>query len=207
VTEVRSFRRVFDLERRIYSVDRVRLNPTGVPLRGIAYLVVAIVASLVAGALPLSGSALGVLPWYLRDILAPTTLAAVLSMIRVDGRVFHLAATALIRRRLTPCRLSNLRQASEVGIRWRPREIVLIPDGSDARVRRLRYRGPGSAVVLVEHRRGGAIERGQVGIAVGRRGLTVEAAHRAKALRRGEVISLRRGARMLVVPLPPESQR
>ena len=32
--EVRSYRRVFDLERRIYRVDRLRLNPGGVPVRG-----------------------------------------------------------------------------------------------------------------------------------------------------------------------------
>ena len=33
--EIRSYRRVFDLERRIYSIDRVRLNPGGVPVRGV----------------------------------------------------------------------------------------------------------------------------------------------------------------------------
>jgi hypothetical protein len=32
--EIRSFRRVFDLERRIYRVDRLRLNPGGIPVRG-----------------------------------------------------------------------------------------------------------------------------------------------------------------------------
>ena len=30
-SEIRSYRRVFDLERRIYSIDRLRLNPGGVP--------------------------------------------------------------------------------------------------------------------------------------------------------------------------------
>ena len=35
--EIRSYRRVFDLERRVYSVDRLRLNPSGVPVRGIVY--------------------------------------------------------------------------------------------------------------------------------------------------------------------------
>ncbi len=33
--EIRSYRRVFDLERRIYQVDRLRLNPSGVPVRGV----------------------------------------------------------------------------------------------------------------------------------------------------------------------------
>ncbi len=35
--EIRSYRRVFDLERRIYSVDQLRLNPGGVPVRGVLY--------------------------------------------------------------------------------------------------------------------------------------------------------------------------
>ena len=35
--EIHSYRRVFDLERRVYSVDRLRLNPSGVPVRGIVY--------------------------------------------------------------------------------------------------------------------------------------------------------------------------
>ena len=33
--EVRSYRTVFDLERRLYRIDRLRLNPGGVPVRGI----------------------------------------------------------------------------------------------------------------------------------------------------------------------------
>ena len=45
--EIRSYRRVFDLERRVYSVDRLRLNPGGVPVRGIVYLL-AILAVLFA---------------------------------------------------------------------------------------------------------------------------------------------------------------
>ena len=35
--EIRSYRAVFDLERRIYRVDRLRLNPGGVPVRGVVY--------------------------------------------------------------------------------------------------------------------------------------------------------------------------
>ena len=44
--EIRSFRRVFDLERRVYSVDRFRLNPAGVPVRGILYLLVALLTAI-----------------------------------------------------------------------------------------------------------------------------------------------------------------
>ena len=44
--EIRSYRRVFDLERRIYRIDRLRLNPGGVPVRGVVYFLVAIVMAL-----------------------------------------------------------------------------------------------------------------------------------------------------------------
>jgi hypothetical protein len=33
--DIRSYRAVFDLERRIYRIDRLRLNPSGVPVRGV----------------------------------------------------------------------------------------------------------------------------------------------------------------------------
>ncbi len=50
--EIRSFRSVFALERRIYRIDTLRLNPAGVPLRGIAYAVALVLLALVGGAVP-----------------------------------------------------------------------------------------------------------------------------------------------------------
>ena len=46
---------VFDLERRIYRVDRLRLNPGGVPVRGVIYLLLIILAALITARLPLLG--------------------------------------------------------------------------------------------------------------------------------------------------------
>ena len=40
---IRSYRRVFDLERRIYRVTRIRLNPGGIPIRGVVYLLALVV--------------------------------------------------------------------------------------------------------------------------------------------------------------------
>ena len=42
--EIRSYRAVFDLERRIYRIDRLRLNPAGVPVRGIVYFLALLAA-------------------------------------------------------------------------------------------------------------------------------------------------------------------
>ena len=70
--EIRSYRSVFDLERRVYSVDRLRLNPSGVPVRGVVYFVAQRDhASWSSAGLPLLGHALDLVPWYLRDLLFP----------------------------------------------------------------------------------------------------------------------------------------
>jgi hypothetical protein len=197
VTEIRSFRRVFDLERRIYSVDRLRLNPAGVPVRGVMYLLAAIAGSLFASAAPLLGPALGAVPWYLRELAAPAALATVLAVIRVDGRTFHLAAAAQLRLLAGPRRVSGLRRGSRVGVRWRPADIVFLPDGSDPRLRALCYTGPGSVLVLAPHRRQGAAERQAVGRSCGRT-VRLSPPVEGPAARRRQVIVLEAGARLVV---------
>ena len=77
--EIRSYRSVFDLERRIYSVDRLRLNPGGVPVRGVVYFLAILGGALIAGRLPLLGNAARLLPWYLGDLALPAASAAILS--------------------------------------------------------------------------------------------------------------------------------
>ncbi len=199
--EIRSYRRVFDLERRIYSVDHLRLNPGGVPVRGVVYFLAILLAGLIVGDLPLLGVLATKLPWYLRDIALPGAGATVLSAIRLEGRTFHLAAYALVRHRVGPRRLAGGRRCAAVGALWFPREVVLLPDGSDSRMRRLRYTGPGAVLVSIEHeRRGRARERGATATArPGRRpALTIAQPAGARALDRGQVIALGRGARLRV---------
>jgi len=201
VIEIRSYRRVFDLERRIYSVDRVRLNPGGVPVRGVIYFLAILAASVIAAGMPLVGALAKTFPWFLRDIVLPGAGATVLSVIRVEGRSFHLAAYALMRYATGPRRLAGWARCASAGTRWRPQEIVMLPDGSDARMRRMRYTGPGAVLVAVEHeRRGRAVESRASGTA--RPGLRAELSLRqpagARALARGQVIALGPGARLLV---------
>ena len=201
MTEIRSYRRVFDLERRIYSVDRLRLNPGGVPVRGVVYFIAIVAASLIAAGLPLVGALARALPWYLRDVALPGAGAAVLSAIRVEGRTFHLAGHALVRYLIGPRRLAGARRCTAVGELWCPEQIVLLPDGSDGRMRRLRYTGPGAVLVCVEYERTGrVIEQGSRGFARrgARRAVTLRELGPPRAMRRGQVISLGRGARLLV---------
>jgi hypothetical protein len=214
VIEVRSFRRVFDLERRIYSVDRLRLNPGGVPVRGVVYFLAILSVELIAADLPLIGYVATALPWYLRDVALPGVLATVLSAIRIEGRTFHLAARALVRHAIGPRRLAGFRPCVAVGRRWRPAEIVLLPDGSDSRMRYLRYTGPGAVLVSVAHQRHGrANERGLSGVA--RPGLRPVLTLRPVAEPRrqpgdalpgrGQVISVGSGVRLLVRTKPSGS--
>ncbi len=142
--EIRSYRAVFDLERRIYRVDRLRLNPGGIPVRGIVYCLAILAGLAILGALPLLGAAVRALPWYLRDLALPAGGAGLLTVIRIEGRPFHLAAAALLRHALGPRHLAGLRPCAPPGRVWRPEDLLVLPDGSDARLRRLRYTGPGA---------------------------------------------------------------
>jgi hypothetical protein len=141
--EIRSYRSVFDLERRIYRIDRVRLNPNGVPVRGIVYWLTILVATLIVGRLPVLGAVLRVFPWYMRELALPALAAALLSVVRVEWRPFHRAAVALVRYAAAPRYLCRWRSCAEPGVRWTPAELLVLPDGCGARLRRLRYTGPG----------------------------------------------------------------
>jgi hypothetical protein len=149
--EIRSYRRVFDLERRIYRVDRLRLNPGGVPVRGVVYFLLIVVAVIVARRLPLVGRAAGAMPWYLRDVILPGAGAAVLGVIRVEGRPFHLAAQAVLRYRVRARWLSRLCPGQPPGRRWHPEDVLWLPNGSEARMRHLRYTGPGAVLIALQH--------------------------------------------------------
>jgi hypothetical protein len=189
--EIRSYRSVFDLERRIYRVDRIRLNPGGIPVRGIVYWLAILLGLTLAVRVPLLGGLLGVLPWYVRELALPAGGAALLALIRIEGRPFHLAAGALLRYALGPRQLAGMRPCHRPGRCWRVPELLLLPDGSDARLRRLRYRGPGAVRVTVAHER--AVRRG-----AGRSLLTVREPACRAAPARGAVIALARGARLRV---------
>jgi hypothetical protein len=193
VTQIRSYRRVFDLERRIYSVDRMRLNPSGVPLRGVVYLLCAIASAVLAARVPLVGAAVRELPWFLRDVLAPAALAAGLTVIRVDGRAFHHAARSMVVYLASPRRTIALGRASPAGFRWRPVDLLLLPDGSDPDPRRFRYTGPGAVLVLVAHRS----DPGRGGALVGSRD-RLTASRGASRLARGRVVGVDAGASLLV---------
>ena len=148
--EVRSYRTVFALERRLYRIDRLRLNPSGVPVRGIVYALVIAASVAAVGPVPLLGWALGALPWPARELALPIVIATALTALRIDGRPAHIAAGSLLALALGPRRRAGFRRTPRVA-RWRPPPIVLIPDGSEPEVRRARFGGPGAVRVAVAH--------------------------------------------------------
>jgi hypothetical protein len=194
VIEIRSYRAVFDLERRIYRVDQLRLNPGGIPVRGVVYFLAILVATLLASSLPLLGAAVGMLPWYLRDLALPAASATVLSVIRIEGRPFHLAAYALLRYRVGPRSLAGVRPCDAQGACWRPEEILLLPDGSDGQMRRLRYTGPGAVLVTTAHERS---ERRSV-LGLGPAQLTLRELPGRPPPTRGQVLELARNVELRV---------
>jgi hypothetical protein len=192
VIEIRSYRAVFDLERRIYRVDQLRLNPGGIPVRGVVYFLAILLATLIAGGLPLVGKVVGVLPWYLRDLALPVASATVLSVIRIEGRPFHLAAYAMLRFGVGPRLFAGARPCDAPGVQWRPEEILLLPDGSDGTMRRLRYTGPGAVLVTTAH------ERIECGGQLGGARLMLRELPDERAPAQGQVIALTGNIRMRV---------
>lgn len=201
--ELRSYRRVFDLERRLYSIDRLRLNPGGVPIRGLIYFLALVALDLIAGRLPLIASIVALAPWFVRDLLLPGAVATLLSVIRVEGRAFHVAAHSVVRFGLGPRRLSGLRRCASIGGRWYPPDILMLPDGSEAELHRMRYTGPGAVRVAFENERGRGARRRR-----GRTGRMLGLLSPALTLRRtsagsphdAQVIALAAGARLLIRP-------
>jgi hypothetical protein len=200
-TEIRSYRAVFDLERRIYQVDRLRLNPSGVPVRGAVYCLALVAMALVAAKLPLLGALVRVAPWYLRDLAGPLGAATLLCAMRFDGRPFHEAAGALVRYAVGP-RLVHGDGCTAVSVRrWRPGELLVLPDGSEARLRRLRCLGPVSVRVAVAH------ERMEWRQGRGRTRVTVRELPGRGAPRQPQAVVLGRGARLSVMGAPGAAVR
>jgi len=141
--QVRSYRVVFALERRIHRIDRWRIPvPHGIPLLGLAYAAAALLAVLVLSGLPLIGAVLGLVAPPLRLVILPVAVAYLLTRWRPDGRPGHAAALAWLRHTTQPSRLSRFRPVAGTGRVVSLGELVLVPDERCARYRRAVVKGP-----------------------------------------------------------------
>ncbi|MEA2382310.1 MAG: hypothetical protein QOH72_2281 [Solirubrobacteraceae bacterium] len=185
--EIRSFRSVFDLERRLYRIDRMRLNPSGVPVRGLVYVALLVLAVLVAQRLPLIGWPIRALPWQARYAALPGAGAALLTMLRIDGRPAQAALASITRFALAPHHLSGFARCPRTGACWTPGGVTVIDDGGSPA--RTRFRGPGAVLIGGPHR----LERR------GRRLVLSVGTGSRTAPRR--VLVIRRGVTLVVAPV------
>lgn len=141
---VRSYRRVFHVDRRIYRIDRWAIPvPGGVPLRGVFYFVAALLAVLVLSALPLAGAVLAALDPPLRYVVLPLAVAALGTQVAPDGRLAHRFARDWLAHKLRRRRRSAGRPVPLEGepVPWHA-ELPLRADEHTTELRRARIRGP-----------------------------------------------------------------
>src|SRR5215218_5084795 len=87
---IRSYRRVFEVDRRIYRIDRWALPvPGGVPLRAVGYFVAALLAVILVGALPGAGELMSGVSAPLRFVVGPLAIAVLGTQAAPDGRAAH----------------------------------------------------------------------------------------------------------------------
>jgi hypothetical protein len=190
---VRSYRPVFRLEKRWYTLDRWRIPwAYGVPQRAVGYFGAVLAGALLVNAA--TGGALATGDLRLDAILlagAPAALAGLGFAYRPDGRDLPDAARAWLRWRLAPRRLVYLRGRATRPVAAIVSEVVFVPDAAGHRYRRARVHGPGRVrlrypIALHASRRGGRLE------GVARPGGPLRArARSALALERGGRLEIR----------------
>lgn len=120
--QLRSYRLAFELERRIFRIDRYRIPvPYGLPLTTVAWWFAALVAVVLAARIPLLSGLLGLVPWPVRLIVVPAALARVACAPGVDQRPAYQRAAARARRAAGPRRVAAFS-------RCRPGRVVRLGD-------------------------------------------------------------------------------
>lgn len=137
---IRSYRRVFEVDRRIYRVDRWALPvPGGIPLRAVGYFLAALVLVLVLGRVP------GVrdVSAPIRFVVIPLGLAILGTQAAPDGRTAHRFAADWVRLRWRSRRRSAGRVVvlEDEPIAWHG-ELAVRWDDDSAVLQRARVRGP-----------------------------------------------------------------
>jgi TcpE family len=141
---IRSYRRVFEVDRRIYRVDRWALPvPGGIPLRGLAYFAATVGLVVVLGALPGVGELVGVVTPPLRFLVLPLAVAVLGTQAAPDGRTAHRFARDWLRLRLRARRRCTGRAVPLEGepVPWHG-VLAARWDAHGAQLRRARVRGP-----------------------------------------------------------------
>lgn len=137
---IRSYRRVFQVDRRIYRVDRWALPvPGGVPLRAVGYFIAALLLVLLLGRVP----GFTEISAPIRFVVLPLAVAVLGTQAAPDGRVAHRFALDWVRLRWRARRRSAGRPMALEGepIPWHG-ELPVRWDGDGAQLHAGRVRGP-----------------------------------------------------------------
>jgi hypothetical protein len=141
---IRSYRRVFEVDRRIYRVDRWALPvPGGVPLRAVGYFATTLLLVILLGSLPATGELIGAISAPLRFVVIPLAVAVLGSQAAPDGRAAHRFATDWVRYRLRARRRCGEQSVPLEGepVLWHG-ELGVCPDEHGSQLARGRVTGP-----------------------------------------------------------------
>jgi hypothetical protein len=146
--QIRSYHRAFHFELMLYTLGNVRpWRP--VPARGVFYTAVCVVMMVALAHAPgLGGVISGLGPVAMYGVI-PLALGWLLTVARVEGRRFHIAARVWARHLHSGGTLiGGYRAAKRTGGRWRPGRVLVINDGRDgAPPSGLRLVGPGRVLL------------------------------------------------------------
>src|SRR3954452_16337914 len=155
---VRSYRRVFEVDRRIYRVDRWALPvPGGVPLCAVGYFAAALLAMIAAGALPGLGDVVASISAPIRFLVRPLAVAVLGTQAAPDGRAAHRFAWDWLRLRLQARRRCAGRVVPLEGepVTW-DGALATCWDEHGTTLRNARVRGPARVTFAVPVRFDGA---------------------------------------------------
>lgn len=145
--QLRSYRLAFELERRIFRIDRYRLPvPYGLPLTAVAWWFAALVAVVLAARVPLLGGLLGVVPWPARLIVVPAALARAACASGPDRRPAYERAAARARRVAGPRRVAAFGRSRSDGV-VRLGDVCVAGDERSSVLRPAVIRGAGEVLV------------------------------------------------------------
>lgn len=142
--QLRGYRRVFRIERRLYKFDRWRIPyPHGVPLRGIGYFLILELSAFALSRLPLVGALLALPSPVIPFLGLPAAGAFLLMQGRIDGRPPHHVLASLLRFSLSPHCLAGLSHCPREGEEVVPvGDLAVAYDGRESFLVRGRISGP-----------------------------------------------------------------
>lgn len=141
---IRSYRRIFNVERRIYKVDKWTIPvPGGIELRAVVYFIGSLLLILFLTILPLIGDALALLGWQYKFVIFPLAVAVFGTRVTPDGRPAHRYMFSLIGYVLRRHRVAGAHAAplEDEPIPYEP-DVWIVPDSRAPELRRARVKGP-----------------------------------------------------------------